>query len=260
MQRNILLTISFDGSAYHGWQVQSNACTVQQVLCDAIKSVTGAFCPVTGCSRTDTGVHANMFCCCVKTESAISTQSLPAALNANLPDDIVVLSAREMPAEFHARYDCRGKEYVYKIFNSELRSPFLVNRALLYKYPLDAEFLDVQARAFLGTHDFSSFCASGSSVENKIRTVSRVGVAREGDIVTFTVAADGFLYNMVRIMVGTLLDISSGKLGADSIPSVISACNRSAAGVTAPAQGLYLNRVFYDFNLGESNNAAGSQK
>lgn len=247
MERNILFTISFDGSAYHGWQVQSNAVTVQQTFCEALRRITGKACAAAGCSRTDTGVHANMFCCSVKTDSSISAADFPAALNANLPEDIAVISARETAANFHARYDCRGKEYVYKILNSKLRNPFMRDRVLLWKYPLDAAFLNSQAQAYVGTHDFTSFCAAGSSVESKVRTVNAVSVVREGDMVIFTVSADGFLYNMVRIMVGTLLDISSGKLEADSIPTAISAKERSSAGVTAPPQGLYLNRVFYDF-------------
>ncbi len=243
--RNLLLTISFDGTAYHGWQVQDNALTVQQTLQDALQQLCSRRDNVVGCSRTDAGVHANMYCCNIRTEHPIPCDKLVTALNAVLPRDIAALDCKEVDFDFHARYDCKSKEYIYKIWNSPNKNPFLYNHSLHYKYPLDEEFLSSQAKQFIGTYDFSSFCAAGSSVEDTVRTVMNASVERNGDEVVFRVEADGFLYNMVRIMMGTLIDISRGKLPENSIPQIIEAKNRFAAGYTAPARGLYLNKIHY---------------
>ncbi len=243
--RNLLLTISFDGTAYHGWQVQENAVTVQQTVQDALEHICSKRDNIVGCSRTDSGVHANMYCCNMRTESPIECQKLVGALNAVLPKDIAAVDCKEVDFDFHARYDCKSKEYIYKIWNLPNKNPFLYNHSLHYKYPLDEEFLSRQAKAFVGTHYFDSFCAAGSSVEDTERTVMNATVEREGDMVIFRVEADGFLYNMVRIMVGTLIDISRGKIPPDSIERIILAKNRSAAGYTAPAHGLYLNKIHY---------------
>lgn len=243
--RNILLTISFDGTAYHGWQVQENASTVQQTLQDALEQICSRRDNVVGCSRTDAGVHANMYCCNIRTEHPIPCEKLVTALNAVLPRDIAALDCKEVDFDFHARYDCRSKEYIYRIWNSPNKNPFLYNYSLHYKYPLDEKFLDSQAKQFIGTYDFSSFCAAGSSVEDTVRTVMNASVERCGDEVVFRVEANGFLYNMVRIMTGTLIDISRGRIPENSIPQIIEAKNRFAAGYTAPARGLYLNKIHY---------------
>ena len=245
--RNLLLTLRFDGGNYHGWQVQANAPSVQQSLQDAFESICSRRDNVTGCSRTDAGVHANMYCCNIRTQNPIACDKLLLALNAVLPEDIAVTACREVPYEFHARYDCTEKEYIYRIWNSPVRNPFLRGRALHYKYELDADMLNGQAKLFTGTHDFSAFCAAGSSVEDTVRTVTLAGVHREGSEVIFTVRADGFLYNMVRIMAGTLLGIAQGKIERDTLDSVILSKNRENAGVTAPPYGLYLNKVYYPF-------------
>ena len=245
MKRNLLLTISFDGTAYHGWQVQENAVTVQQTLQDALEHICSKRDNVVGCSRTDSGVHANMYCCNIRTESVIDCKKLVGALNAVLPRDIAAIDCREVDYDFHARYDCKSKEYIYKIWNSPNKNPFFYNYSLHYKYPLDEKFLSEQAKAYIGTHKFDSFCAAGSSVCDTERTVMNAAVERDGDMVIFRVEANGFLYNMVRIMTGTLIDISRGKIPADSIKEIISARNRFAAGHTAPAHGLYLNKIYY---------------
>ncbi len=244
--RNYLLTLQYDGTNYHGWQVQENAVTVQQTVQDAIERILGKRENVTGCSRTDARVHADMFCCNIRTEKEISPEKLQTALNAVLPRDIAVLSCRLVPYDFHARYDCTGKTYKYLILNRTVRDPFLENRAYHFPWHLDVDFLNAQAQAFLGTHDFSAFCASKSSVEDKVREIRRISVARCGDVVEFTVEGNGFLYNMVRIMVGTLLDIGNGVLPRDSIPDILASRERSRAGVTAPAHGLYLYNVDYN--------------
>lgn len=244
--RNILITLMFDGTAYHGWQVQENAVSVQQTLQDAIEKILSVRENVVGCSRTDSGVHANMFCCNMRTESDISPEKLKKALNAVLPRDIAVKSCGEVPYAFHARYDCTSKEYKYLLVNTDYRNPFFENRALYYPFSVQETVLDREGQDFVGIHDFSAFCAVGSSVEDKVREIKRVSVRRSGDFVEFCFEADGFLYNMVRIMVGTLLDINSGKIARGSIPEILKSGNRNAAGITAPAHGLYLNTVNYD--------------
>ncbi len=244
--RNLLLTISFLGTAYHGWQIQENAITVQEVLQNALKTVLGEQPEIKGCSRTDTGVHASKFCVSVKTESRIPCDRLPVALNVNLPKDIAVLSCVEVSSDFHARYDAKGKRYLYKILNTPLRDPFYEGRALHYTRPLDENQLDRACKNYIGTHDFLSFCSSGSSVEDTVRTVSDARVYRQGDLVVFSVSADGFLYNMVRIMVGTLLSVAENKILPEDIPDIIASRNRNNAGITAPPHGLYLDEVFYD--------------
>lgn len=247
MERNLLFTMSYDGSAYHGWQVQENALTVQAVFQGAWQAVTGRREDLKACSRTDTGVHAREFCVSVKTESKVSPERFPAALNRHLPEDIAVKSCREMPFDFHARYSCKGKEYCYEIWNHPVRDPFLRGRALHYWYSLEEELLDRAAKGYLGSHDFSSFCTLDRREKGDLtRTVTKAQVRRQGNMVVFTVAADGFLYNMVRIMVGTLLRVQQGKIRAEEIPEIIEAKDRRRAGPTAPACGLYLNRVFYE--------------
>lgn len=244
--RNLLLTLRFDGGAYHGWQVQENAVTVQQTLQDAIEAVFGARLPVIGCSRTDAGVHARMFCVNFHTDSAIPCARVPYALNAHLPDDVGVYDCRQVPDDFHARYSCVAKRYAYVIRNSPFRDPFAVGRATTVPLLLDEAMLHDEAQAFLGTHDFAAFAAAGGSVEDTVRTVRDACVRRDGETVVFEVEADGFLYHMVRIMAGTLLDVAAGKIPRGSIPDILASLDRARAGVTAPPQGLYLQSVQYD--------------
>lgn len=247
MERNLLLKIAYDGSRYHGWQIQDNALTVQEVLQKALFAVTGREESIKGCSRTDTGVHARDFCVSLKTESLLLPQRLQAALNHRLPQDVAVLDCREVSLDFHARYSCKGKEYSYEIWNHPVRNPFLTDRALHYWYPLEEKLLNEAASHYVGTHDFSSFCTLDRREKGDLsRTVFSARVVREGDMVKFLVSADGFLYNMVRIMVGTLLRVQQGKLTPEQIPGIIEARERKAAGPTAPSCGLYLNRVFYE--------------
>lgn len=243
--KNYLLQISYNGYSYHGWQVQNNAVTIQEKLQNAIESVFGKREDIKGCSRTDAGVHANKFCCSFKSEKEIPVGRIPSALNANLPLDIAVENCTEMPLDFHARYDCKGKEYVYKIWNANERNPFYNNLYYHYKYKIDAEILNEEAQSFVGEHDFSSFCAAGGSVEDKIREIYSFRVERDGDEVLFCVSGNGFLYNMVRIMVGTLLEISCGKIERGRVSGIIEEKDRDKAGFTAPPQGLYLNDVYY---------------
>ena len=246
MARNLLFGICYRGTRYHGFQMQTNALSVCDVLHQAVTAVTGTRHGIIGCSRTDTGVHAREYFFHMKTESPIPEDAFVRALNAHLPPDIAVLSCREVPGEFHARFCAREKEYVYQIWNAPVRNPFYEDTALHYKYPLDEALLDRAASAFVGTHDFGAFCSAGGSVTDTVRTIFDARVRREGKLVTFTVRGNGFLYNMVRILVGTLLEISEGKILPESIPALYVSGDRGGAGRTAPPQGLFLNRVVYD--------------
>ncbi len=243
--KRLLLTIKYDGTNYHGWQVQKNAITVQEVLQNAIEKVFLSRLDVKGCSRTDTGVHANMYCVSFDTDTTIENESIIRALNTYLPKDVAVVDCKEVDLEFHPRYNCKSKEYIYKLYNGKIRNPFLNNYAFQYRYPIDAEYLNNEAKAFIGKHDYCGFCSIKSDVEDTRRNVYSFDVWREGDMVYFKVSADGFLYNMVRIMVGTLLFVSEGKIKKGELSDVINSKDRKRAGKTAPPQGLYLNRVNY---------------
>ena len=244
--RNFLLTIQYDGRGFCGWQIQKNGVTVQEVLQNALSEVLGEYSDLKGCSRTDSGVHANMYCVSVKTDHPIPAERLKPAINRYLPMSVVCLDSREVSPDFHARYDCRGKQYIYKIWNSDTRNPFLDGYALYYRYNIDVDVLNRAAQAYVGAHDFTSFCTRDEREQkNMVRTVRQFKVEREENLVTMTVEADGFLYNMVRIMVGTLLEICQGRLSPDSIGAIIEEKNRELAGATAPACGLYLNKVYY---------------
>lgn len=244
--RNLLLTIAYKGNRLHGWQIQENALTVQEVFQNALFEIIHERPDIKGCSRTDSGVHANMYCVSMKIAHPITNDHLMLAMNRYLPDDVAVLKVEDVPDDFHARYSCKGKEYVYKIWNSRVRNPFLHEMALHYRYDMDVEMLNREAQAYVGAHDFSSFCTLDKREKGDfVRTVKYFRVERDGELVTFTVAADGFLYNMVRIMVGTLLAVNQGRIPENKIAEIIAAENRKAAGPTAPACGLYLNKVFY---------------
>ena len=247
----ILLKFSFVGSAYCGWQAQNNGKTVQQTLTDAANKLFGFECDVTGCSRTDSGVHANMFCATVakkgtdEIETSIPLSNVPRAINCFLPDDMSVFEANMVQGDFHARYSVKYKEYIYKIHTRPERDAFLSGRAWHVPKELDTDAMKRAAQGFVGTHDFSSFMATGSKITNPVRTVFDADVTRDGDIITFRVTADGFLYNMVRIMAGTLVDVGEGRIKSDNIETIIKGLDRAAAGRTAPPHGLYLNKVVY---------------
>jgi tRNA pseudouridine38-40 synthase len=244
--RTLLLTLRFLGTNYHGWQVQENAKSIMEEVQDAVEALFGTRDPVTGCSRTDTGVHAEMFCCTLRTENPISCYRLIAGMNAKLPEDIAVSDCIEVPDDFHPRYDATAKQYRYRIWNDKARNPFWEGRAHYVHPPLDAERMNENAKDFLGTHDFTSFTNSKEVINDNVRTVRRAEVFREGECIVFLVEADGFLYNMVRIMAGTLLAMETGQRESGSIPAILEARDRNAAGKTAPACGLYLHRVFYE--------------
>lgn len=243
--RNLKVIMAYCGAAYHGFQRQENAVGVQNILDEKLSLLTNAAVRTNGCSRTDTGVHANEYCFSFETEHNIPCDNIVRGMNSILPDDIAILSCEEAPADFHARYSCKGKEYVYLLLNRQSKDPFLAGRALHYPYKLDMELLRREAQAFVGTHDFTSFCGTANQKENSIRTIEYFNIEKSENSVKFIVKGDGFLYNMVRIMVGTLIFINEGKIPEGSIPAILEARDRNLAGKTIQAQGLYLNRVFY---------------
>lgn len=244
-----LLTISYVGTAYHGWQVQHNACTVQQCVQNALERVLGHRPDLTGCSRTDAGVHARAFCAHFDSDSTIPNRRLPIALNAHLPADIAVTSCISVADDFHARYNALGKTYCYQILNRATRDPFLQQQCWQVSHPIDLQSLNRCAAAFVGTHDFKGFCASGSSVVDTVRTVTDCHAEQDGALIRLYITANGFLYNMVRIITGTLIDIQRGKLAEDALDEIIASCARENAGVTAPPHGLFLEKVHYAMDL-----------
>lgn len=240
-----LLGLSYDGGAFHGWQVQPGTVTVQKTLQDACEKLFLARPDVTGCSRTDAGVHAKEFFCTVEGSTTVPTERLPNALNALLPEELAVFSSREVSDEFHARYSCRGKEYMYDVCVAAHRQPLKVGYSWQLCRPLDVKAMRNAAKYIVGKHDFAAFCAAGSSAENTVRNVFDLRIEQDGEHIYIFVSADGFLYNMVRIIVGTLVNAGLGKLSMP-VNEIISSKTRDNAGPTAPAHGLYLNKVFYD--------------
>ena len=244
--RNIKLTIQYDGTDYHGWQSQDNALTVQDVLENAVKEITGVKPKIIGCSRTDTGVHAKRFVANFKSETKIPCMKLPLALNTKLPRDVVCVLAEEAEPYFHSRYHAKKKTYTYYIQNSRFPDAFKLDYAWHYPYSLDIDKMKKAAEAFLGEHDFIGFAASGFTVKTTVRTIYSLEVDRvEDDLIKITVTGNGFLYNMVRIIAGTLAFCGCGKLDPMDMPDIIASRDRKRAGITAPAQGLYLTEVYY---------------
>ncbi len=249
------LILAYDGRRYCGWQAQDNATSVQSVMTKACSELYGTRCLVTGCSRTDSGVHARGYSCAVAFENdkggditcRIPAESVPRALNARLPEDISVLSAECVPDGFHPRYDVKSKTYEYLFYDAPVRSPFYEGFALRIQPLSDTELaaMDGAARKMEGRRDFSAFMASGSKVTDTVRNVTECRVARRGELIVFSVTADGFLYKMVRTMAGTALDAARGKLTACDIDEIIRSRQRARAGATLPPSGLYLCRVEY---------------
>lgn len=244
--RNIKLTIEYDGTGYHGWQSQVNAAAVQDVLCLAIKKLTGEEIILTGSSRTDAGVHALGQAANFFTASRIPAEKFAFALNSVLPEDIVIRKSEEVGKDFHSRFSAVGKRYRYLIFNSPFRSALLRQRAWHVFYPLDVDAMEQGAKHFLGMNDFKAFMASGSSVKTTVRTISDISISSFPDpTLALEIAGDGFLYNMVRIIAGTLVEVGYGKIRPQDIPDIIISGDRKKAGKTAPAHGLYLMEVYY---------------
>ena len=244
--KNIALRLRYDGSRYHGWQVQKNAITVAQTMEEALAKVCGERVKLTGCGRTDAGVHALRYCANFHSGCTVPVDRLPLAVNSRLPDDIAVVDAVEVPDDFNAIGSCVKKEYVYKILNSRIPDPFLADRVCFYPQRLDISLMQAAARAFEGTHDFKAVRSEGTQTKTTVRTVYWCRAEKDGDLITVSICANGFLYNMCRAMVGTMVYASYGKLIPEEIPALLEKRDRRLTGPTMPPQGLYLNRVWYD--------------
>jgi tRNA pseudouridine38-40 synthase len=243
--RNIKIIVEYDGTRYCGWQVQKNAISVQEVLQKGIEEIVAHKIMLTGSSRTDAGVHAKGMVANFVTSSAIPESNFPAAINTKLPKDIVVIHADEVGTDFHSRYSSKGKRYSYNILNRRMPSPILRNLCAHIPETLDVEKMKQAGAYFIGTYDFSAFKSSGSSVIDNVRTIRLLNIAKDGDIIKIDIEADGFLYNMVRIIAGTLIDVGKGKIDPSDISCIIASRDRKLAGKTAPAHGLCLEYVCF---------------
>lgn len=243
--KRVLLTIAYDGTDYHGWQVQPNGITVQEVLqkglCELLGTKTGA----TGCSRTDSGVHAKQFCCHVDCDNNIPDDAFIRGLSAKLPSDIAVIDCKTVASDFHARYNALGKTYVYNILNSKIKDPFLERYYWRIERELDIDKMNEFCGKIVGKHDFYAFSSSGRTVEDTVRTVKECFVTKRDNKVKLQITADGFLYNMVRIIVGTAVAVSDGKIDPNDTEKILAEKKRENAGITAPAKGLFLEKVIY---------------
>ena len=244
--RRVLLTVSYDGTGYSGWQRQENAMSVQQRLEEALYKALGVKTAVTGASRTDAGVHALSQAAHFDTNSTIPDEKFPFVLNNLLPYDIRVTGARPVPADFHARFSTRGKTYTYRMYNAPHASALYRNLTAHVPVHLDELLMDNAVKQVLGTHDFKAFAAAGGSAKTTVRTITDANVTRQGELVTITVSGNAFLYNMVRILAGTLIEIGQGSLDPGVLAEALETGNRLVLGPTAPPQGLELTRVEYD--------------
>jgi tRNA pseudouridine38-40 synthase len=243
--RNIKLTLEFDGTFYAGWQRQINGIAVEQKVREAIKKLTGEEPDLIGCSRTDAGVHARGYICSFKTECTIPAVRMKFALNNILKDDIVVLESEEVYDEFHARFSAKGKRYTYTICNREIPTAIGRNYVYFFKRALNTDRMEAATAFLVGKHDFSSFKNSNSLVRSNVRTIFDLTLSRIGDTVTISVTGDGFLYNMVRIIAGTLIEVGLGDISPEDMENILKSKDRTKAGRTAPASGLCLEEVFY---------------
>lgn len=245
---NYLVLLAYDGTNYCGFQVQPNGRSIAAAFQDALEAVLGIRPDIKGCSRTDAGVHALGFALNFHAELRMPPEKLPLALNRHLPPDIRVLSARQVPEDFHARYAAHTKTYLYRIRNSPIDSPFDARYYTRVPRRLDEARMRQAAALFVGTHDFLALCAAGSSAAahgDTVRTITACTVERSGDEIDITVTADGYLYNMVRILAGTLCEVGAGRLEPEAIPAILAGRDRSKAGPTLPAKGLFLHHVDY---------------
>lgn len=242
---NIGLVVEYIGTNYCGFQKQKNGITIQEVLETAIEKATAQKTTIVASGRTDTGVHALGQVVNFKTDTTIAPEKLAIVINFHLPEDVKVVKSFLVSDDFNARFDATEKTYVYRVCNAENMSVFKINRALHFPKKLDIKLMENAAKKLVGEHDFSSFMASGSSVKTTVRTIKKLSIFKENDDIIFEITGNGFLYNMVRIIVGTLLDIGSGKK-QDNIEELLLGCRRKMAGKTVGAQGLYLKEVLYD--------------
>jgi tRNA pseudouridine38-40 synthase len=244
--RNIKLTIEYDGKCYNGWQKQPNKLNIQGEIERAIYNITKEEVDLIGSGRTDAGVHALGQVANFKTNSQISIEKLPLAINSQLKNSIVIKEAEEVNERFHSRYNAKHKTYRYIINNSKCGTAIYRNLEYSYPFKLDAEKMKQASKYFEGEHDFKAFKSSGTSSKNSVRTIYKAIVKQEGEKIIIELTGNGFLYNMVRIISGTLLDVGLGKIQPEEIPEMIESKDRQRAGKTLPAHGLYLVEVKYD--------------
>jgi len=242
---NVKLTIQYDGTDYCGWQKQKNGRSIQEEIEKAIYRVTGERVDLIGSSRTDGGVHALGQVANFKTESTIPPDRFKYALNSFLPQDISIISSELVPDSFHSRFDAKGKMYRYTIYNRDIRNPIYNRYAYHVPRKLDLIAMEKGAECFLGSHDFKAFMASGSNAKSTVRTITSISLDKSEDLIFLTIEGNGFLYNMVRIIAGTLIEVGFGRIKWQSIPHIIESGDRTSAGHTAPPQGLCLEKVYY---------------
>ena len=246
--RNIRLTIEYDGTRFSGWQTQlagKKIKTVQEEIENAAKKLFGKNITLTGAGRTDSGVHAEAQAANFKIDSALPLCNIKRGLNSYLPRDIAILSADDAKPNFHARFDAKEKLYRYTIINRKVRSPLLKRYAALISYDLDIDAMKKAARYLVGKKDFKSFQASDRKAKDSVRTIKRIDVIDKPPLIDIYIQADGFLYNMVRNIVGTLIDVGRGRIMPEDVKAILSRRHRPAAGQTAPAKGLCLMKVIY---------------
>ncbi|KRU39151.1 tRNA pseudouridine synthase A [Clostridium sporogenes] len=245
--KNIKLKLEYDGTNYCGWQKQKNEkfITLQGTLEKVISNITKEKVEITGASRTDSGVHAKGYICNFFTNSRIPPENLQKVINNNLPPDIIVLSSEEVSSEFHSRFCSKGKTYEYTILNKS--EPIAIGRNYVFhfKHKLNIDKMRIASKYFIGTYDFSAFQTKGSSVKTSVRTISKFEINKSGDFIKFIITGNGFLYNMVRIIVGTLIEIGLNKREPEYIEYVIKSKDRRKAGKCVPSSGLCLKEVFY---------------
>ncbi len=244
--RNIAMILMYEGTAYHGWQVQKNAVSVCETMERAASMIMGHPVKITGCGRTDAGVHARNYVANFRTTSRIPVDRIPYAMNTHLPHDIVVREAFEVPEEFNAIGSCVKKEYTYQVYNSRIRDPFYVNRACFYPKRLDETVMQQAASRFVGTHDFAAVRSVGTNVRSTVRTVHYFDVERKDNLIQMRVCANGFLYNMARAMCGTVIYAAEGKFPPEAVTEILQNGDRTAAGPTLPPGGLYMTRLWYE--------------
>ena len=249
--KNIAARLMFDGTRYHGWQIQKDENTVGGTIQNALSQLCEHPVVVHGCGRTDAGVHAERYCFNFRTSSTIPPERLPLAINSLLPPDIAVQRAIYAPDDFDANLSCIKKEYTYRIYNSRIRDPFYSDRAYFYPQELNLGIMTQAASHFVGMHDFAAVRSVGTETKTTVRTVYWFEIEEKGRIIELRVCADGFLYNMARAMVGTLLYVSEGKIMPDELPDLLKQKDRRLTGPTVPPGGLYLTRIWYDGAIGE---------
>ncbi|WP_238884317.1 tRNA pseudouridine(38-40) synthase TruA [Clostridium sp. YIM B02551] len=243
--RNIKLLIEYDGTDFYGWQKQKSGRTVCGTIEEAIKKLVNEEVELIGCSRTDSGVHAKGFVASFKTNSKIPSEKFREAINQKLPDDVVILESEEVLKDFHPRYQAKGKTYCYTIVNRRTPKAIGRNYSCVVKEKLNVEKMQEACKLFVGTHDFKAFKSTGSSVKTTVRTIWDIKIEKNYDEIKIYVSGDGFLYNMVRIIVGTLLQVGEGKIKPEYINDIINEGDRNKAGKCMPAMGLSLEKVFY---------------